>query len=65
MTMGGKDVVHMKQLRNSNHEPDEVQKLLKQLGDKRFAVDPVESVSPNAAYTRTPKVKKETILIEL
>ncbi|KAJ4879890.1 MACPF domain-containing protein NSL1 [Raphanus sativus] len=55
VTMGGKDVVHMKQLRNSNHEPDEVQKLLKQLGDKRFAVDPVESVSPNAAYTRTPK----------
>lgn len=50
-------MVHMKQLRNSNHEPDEVQKLLKQLGDKRFAVDPVESVSPNAAYTRTPKVK--------
>ncbi|KAH0893676.1 hypothetical protein HID58_056105 [Brassica napus] len=55
VTMGGKDVVHMKQLRNSNHEPGEVQKQLKQLGDKRFAVDPVQSVSPADAYSGTPK----------
>lgn len=58
VTMGGKDVVHMKQLRNSNHEPGEVQKQLKQLGDKRFAVDPVQSVSPADAYSGTPKVKE-------
>ncbi|EOA39924.1 hypothetical protein CARUB_v10008612mg [Capsella rubella] len=54
VTMGGKEVIHMKQLRNSNHEPDEVQKLLKQLGDKRFSADPVESISPAAVYSGKP-----------
>lgn len=57
VTMGGKDVIHMKQLRNSNHEPDEVQKLLKQLADKRFSADPVESISPANAYSGKPEVK--------
>ncbi|CAH9112138.1 unnamed protein product [Cuscuta europaea] len=37
--MGGKDVVHIKQLHNSNLEPAEVQKLLKQLADERFSDD--------------------------
>ncbi|CAH2034163.1 unnamed protein product [Thlaspi arvense] len=55
VTMGGKDVIHMKQMRNSNHEPEEVQKVLKQLGDKMFSVDPVESNSPVSAYPGKPK----------
>lgn len=37
--MGGKDVIHIKQLQNSNLEPTEVQKLLKQLADERFSED--------------------------
>lgn len=56
--MGGKDVIHMKQMRKSNHEPDEVQKLLKQLGDKRFSTDPVESILPAAVYSGKPNVKE-------
>ncbi|XP_031250364.1 MACPF domain-containing protein NSL1-like [Pistacia vera] len=35
--MGGKDVVHVKQLRNSNLLPPEVLKSLKQLADERFS----------------------------
>ncbi|KAJ4977300.1 hypothetical protein NE237_002406 [Protea cynaroides] len=37
--MGGKDVINIKQLQNSNLQPTEVQKLLKQLADKRFSED--------------------------
>ncbi|KAF9672377.1 hypothetical protein SADUNF_Sadunf11G0035300 [Salix dunnii] len=37
--MGGKDVIHIKQLQKSNLEPLEVQKLLKEYSDKRFLVD--------------------------
>ncbi|KAJ9136132.1 hypothetical protein P3X46_033240 [Hevea brasiliensis] len=35
--MGGKDVIHIKQLQKSNVEPPEVQKLLTQLADERFS----------------------------
>lgn len=35
--MGGKDVIHVKQLQNSNLPPNEVQKNLKQLADERFS----------------------------
>ncbi|XP_065879157.1 MACPF domain-containing protein NSL1 [Euphorbia lathyris] len=35
--MGGKDVTHIKQLQNSNAQPHEVQKLLKQVADDRFS----------------------------
>lgn len=35
--MGGKDVIHIKQLQNSNLEPSEVQNLLKELADKSFS----------------------------
>ncbi|KAK9092623.1 hypothetical protein Syun_027534 [Stephania yunnanensis] len=38
--MGGKDVIHIKQLRNSNLQPAAVQKLLKSLADERFPEDP-------------------------
>lgn len=37
--MGGKDVVHIKQLQNSNLLPPEVLKSLKQLADERFSED--------------------------
>lgn len=37
--MGGKDAVHIKQLRSSDLQPTEVQKLLKQLADERFSDD--------------------------
>ncbi|XP_009343152.2 MACPF domain-containing protein NSL1-like [Pyrus x bretschneideri] len=43
--MGGKDVVHIKQLHNSNLHPTEVQELLKQLADERFSEDGTASES--------------------
>lgn len=41
--MGGKDVIHLKQLQSSNLTPSEIQKLLKKLGDERFSTDIEES----------------------
>ncbi|EEF50828.1 conserved hypothetical protein [Ricinus communis] len=35
--MGGKDVIHIKQLQKSSDQPPELQKLLKQLADERFS----------------------------
>lgn len=37
--MGGKDVVHIKQLKSSDLRPNEVQKLLQQVTDERFSED--------------------------
>lgn len=37
--MGGKDVIHVKQLRNPNLQPPEVLKFLKLLADDRFSAD--------------------------
>ncbi|XP_058197782.1 MACPF domain-containing protein NSL1 [Rhododendron vialii] len=37
--MGGKDVIHIKQLQSSSLQPTEVQKLLKESADKRFSED--------------------------
>ncbi|KAM7500768.1 hypothetical protein LguiA_025182 [Lonicera macranthoides] len=45
--MGGKDVIHLKQLQESNLEPTEVQKLLKQLADERYAEDVNGSLNSN------------------
>ncbi|KAL5575370.1 hypothetical protein UlMin_017069 [Ulmus minor] len=45
--MGGKDVVQVKQLRNSHLQPCEVQKLLKQLADERFSQDVNGSLPPS------------------
>ncbi|KAM7506054.1 hypothetical protein LguiB_004958 [Lonicera macranthoides] len=45
--MGGKDVIHLKQLQDSNLESTEVQKLLKQLADERFAEDVNGSLNSN------------------
>jgi hypothetical protein len=45
--MGGKDVIHLKQLQDSNLEPTEVQKLLKQLADDKYAEDVNGSLESN------------------
>ncbi|KAG9448093.1 hypothetical protein H6P81_014221 [Aristolochia fimbriata] len=37
--MGGKDIVHIKQLKSSSLQATDVQKLLKKLGDERFCED--------------------------
>ena len=47
--MGGKDIVHIKQLQNSKLEPAELQKLLKQLAEERFSADVTESSISNTA----------------
>ncbi|CAI0468760.1 unnamed protein product [Linum tenue] len=49
--MGGKDAIHLKQLKRSNLDPTEVQKLLKQLADDRYSQDSSEasSAKPKAA----------------
>ncbi|KAK1378711.1 MACPF domain-containing protein [Heracleum sosnowskyi] len=39
VTMGGKDVIHLKQLQKSNLQPTEVQRILKQVADQRFSED--------------------------
>lgn len=45
--MGGKDVIHIKQLQKSTLEPIEVQKLLKQLADEKFSEDGSEGPKSN------------------
>ena len=47
--MGGKDVVHIKQLENSNLQPTDVQKILKQFADERFSEDENGRFLPNPA----------------
>ncbi|KAK3015878.1 LOW QUALITY PROTEIN: hypothetical protein RJ639_005705, partial [Escallonia herrerae] len=46
--MGGKDVIHLKQLQNSNYQPAEVQKLLKQLADGQLSEDVNRNVVPDS-----------------
>ncbi|KZV27080.1 hypothetical protein F511_37785 [Dorcoceras hygrometricum] len=48
--MGGKDVIHIKQLQNSKLQTTEVQTLLKQLADERFSED------GNANTTHNPDI---------
>ncbi|XP_019175679.1 PREDICTED: MACPF domain-containing protein NSL1 [Ipomoea nil] len=60
--MGGKDVIHIKQLHNSNLEPTEVQKLLKQLADERFSNDVNGSLISNT-NTSTGKLKAEKSML--
>lgn len=50
--MGGKDVIYMRQLRESNVEQTEVQKKLKQLADERFSED------ANGSFTSNPSAAK-------
>ncbi|CAN1229519.1 MACPF domain-containing protein NSL1, partial [Linum grandiflorum] len=44
--MGGKDVIHIKQLKRSNLDATQVQKLLKQLADERFSQGSESSPKP-------------------
>ncbi|KAA8519751.1 hypothetical protein F0562_014007 [Nyssa sinensis] len=46
--MGGKDVIHIKQLQNSTLQATEVQKLLMQLSDERFSEDVNGSFKPKS-----------------
>ncbi|CAN1327217.1 MACPF domain-containing protein NSL1 [Linum perenne] len=41
--MGGKDAIHLKQLKRSNLDPTQAQKLMKQLADQRYLQDPESS----------------------
>jgi hypothetical protein len=60
--MGGKDVVHIRQLENSNLQPAEVQKLLKEYADKRFSEDVNGSFLSNPAEI-SGKLKVHKILM--
>lgn len=42
--MGGKDIVHIKQLQNSNLQPTDIQTMLKKFADDRFSEDIDESL---------------------
>lgn len=55
--MGGKDVIHMRQLKNSNLEPTEVQKLLKQLADEQFSEDGNTNLAANPDTSSSRKSK--------
>jgi len=56
--MGGKDVVHIKQTKDSDLTSTEVQKLLKQLADERFSEVSNQSSNVNPAdRSRKLKVK--------
>ncbi|KAG5023379.1 hypothetical protein JHK82_019282 [Glycine max] len=54
--MGGKDVVHIKQTKNSDLQQTEVQKLLKQLADERFSEASNHSSNVNLA-DKSRKIK--------
>lgn len=60
--MGGKDVIHIKQLQSSNLQPAEVQKLLKQLADERFSEDVTGNLisNPNelSGKLKVPRILK-------
>lgn len=53
--MGGKDVIHVKQLQSSPLQPNEVQKQLKELADERFS----ENVNRNSA-SNAPELSGKT-----
>lgn len=58
--MGGKDVVHIKQTKNSDLTSTEVQKLLKQLADERFSEVSNKSSNVNPAdKSRKSKVMQQ------
>ncbi|XP_027347724.1 MACPF domain-containing protein NSL1 [Abrus precatorius] len=60
--MGGKDVVHIKQSKNSDLQPTELQKLLKQLADERFSEDSNQSSNVNPAE-KSRKLKDNQALV--
>ncbi|CAN1810636.1 MACPF domain-containing protein NSL1, partial [Linum perenne] len=52
--MGGKDAIHLKQLKRSNLDPTQVQKLMKQLADQRYLQDPESSPAKPKAENPLP-----------
>ncbi|XP_030543591.1 MACPF domain-containing protein NSL1 [Rhodamnia argentea] len=59
--MGGKDVVHLKQLQNSHLEPTDIQNYLKQLADQRFSEDTTGTLLPDPAQL-SAKLKGEDLI---
>lgn len=63
--MGGKDVIHIKQLQNSTLEPTQVQTLLKQLADEKFSEDSNEKLPSEAAKVSGKQKEKNSVNWEL
>ncbi|CDO99506.1 unnamed protein product [Coffea canephora] len=59
--MGGKDVVHMKQLQSSNLQPNDVQKLLKKLSEERFSETDGSLISNPEGSLVMPKDEKSVL----
>lgn len=60
--MGGKDVVHIKQLQSSNLQPNDVQKLLKNLSEERFSEDTDGSLISNPEGSLVMSKDKKSVL---
>ncbi|KAK3023040.1 hypothetical protein RJ639_044830 [Escallonia herrerae] len=60
--MGGKDVIHLKQLQNSNYQLAEVQKLLKQFADGQLSEDVNGNVLPGSDKS-SGKLKDERSVV--
>ncbi|KAL8130429.1 hypothetical protein V2J09_019584 [Rumex salicifolius] len=58
--MGGKDVIHVKQLHGSNLPPTELQMLLKKLADERFSQEGNSGRHSAASSTQKQKDKRGT-----
>ncbi|KAL7213018.1 hypothetical protein ACSBR2_015675 [Camellia fascicularis] len=63
--MGGKDVIHIKQLQNSNLPPTEVQKLLKQLADERFSEDVNGGITKNTDKLSEKRKDEHSVIWDL
>lgn len=59
--MGGKDVIHLKQLQSSNLEPTDVQNLLKQLADEQLSEDINGSPIPNPNMLSEKKNERSVV----
>ncbi|XP_022847572.1 MACPF domain-containing protein NSL1-like [Olea europaea var. sylvestris] len=62
--MGGKDVIHIKQLQSSSLQSTDVQKLLKQLADEKFAEE-VNGILVPKADNSSRKPKEEPMIWDL
>ncbi|KAK4485253.1 hypothetical protein RD792_007884 [Penstemon davidsonii] len=63
--MGGKDVIHIKQLRNSNLQPTEVQKLLKQLADEAFSEDGIGTLVADSDFSSGNRKVEQSMIWDL
>ncbi|KAH6773678.1 MAC/Perforin domain-containing protein [Perilla frutescens var. frutescens] len=63
--MGGKDVIHIKQLQNSTLQPTQVQKLLKQVADERFSEDGNRNLAANPDISPVKSKVEQSIIWDL